>query len=395
VSFGPLTVLAPDLAWWPRLAAAGVGGDADAAGHRAGLLRDLVRRGAADPAVAAADALLYGEGDAWDRAGAARGVRAALEHDVAIVTAGLAEFAASEAARSDDAPALAELAPPPTGPLAEVTAALRGGEAAAAVVDRVLRHRREVGGGPLGRVRAARWDGVRLCGVARPAAPDLARLTGLERQVEALVRNTEAFLDGAPAMHALLYGPRGSGKSTVVRGLLPRYAERGLRLVELPAEALRDLPAVVERLRDRPERFLVFVDDLAFESGDVRYHPLKSLLEGSVAERPDNVRLYATSNRRHLVQERLRERPDPLDDDVHAWDTHHERLALSDRFGLVVTFPSTDRRRYLAIVRHLAARDGVAGDELETRADRFARDGNGYSGRTAQQFVDAARSGLA
>ncbi len=151
---------------------------------------------------------------------------------------------------------------------------------------------------------------------------------------------------------------------------------------------------MVSRLRDRPERFLLFVDDLSFEAGDAGYHPLKSLLEGSVAERPENVRLYATSNRRHLVQERLRDRPDPLDDDVHAWDTQHERLALADRFGLLVTFPSADRRRYLAIVRHLSARDGVDSDDLERRADLFARSGNGYSGRTAQQFVDAVRSGL-
>ena len=394
MSGGPLTLLAHDLPWWPSLRAVAVG-DGAVPTERATLLRELVARAVADPTVAVADALLYGESDAWARTEAAPGVRAALVHDVATILMDLAALAGEEGASSSGEPPLRELAPPPSGALAGLADALRRGEQAAALVERTLHHRRTSGGGPLGRVRAARWDGVRLHGVARPAAPDLGLLRGLDRQIDVLARNVEAFLDGAPAMHALLYGPRGSGKSTVVRGLLARYADRGLRLVELPAEELRDLPAVVEKLHGRPERFLLFVDDLAFESGDVRYHPLKSLLEGSVAERPDNVRLITTSNRRHLVQERMAERPDPLDDDVHAWDTHHERLALSDRFGLVVSFPSTDRRRYLEIVRHLAAEVGLADGELEGRADRFARAGNGYSGRTAQQFVDAARSGMA
>jgi hypothetical protein len=394
VSGGPLTLLAHDVPWWPSLRAV-VADDDGAPSERASLLRELVARAVADPSVAVADALLYGESDAWTCAQAAPGVRAALVHDVEVILTDLAALADTEAASVPGAPPLRELAPPPSGALAELSDAFRRGEPADALVERASHHRRTVGGGPLGRVRAARWDGERLHGVTRPAAPDLRLLSGLEGQIEALARNVEAFLDGAPAMHALLYGPRGSGKSTVVRGLLARYADRGLRLVELPAEELRDLPAVVEKLRGRPERFLLFVDDLAFESGDVRYHPLKSLLEGSVAERPDNVRLIATSNRRHLVQERMAERPDPLDDDVHAWDTHHERLALSDRFGLVVTFPSTDRRAYLRIVRHLAAEADLADGDLEGRADRFARAGNGYSGRTAQQFVDAARSGMA
>jgi predicted AAA+ superfamily ATPase len=392
VSDEPLYLLGADLPWWPRLRAAseraGTGDD------RAAALRALVEAEAADPWTAVADALLFGAADAWRRAERAPGVRAALAHDVGVLSADLARFAEAEG-RGADVPALAELAPAPDADVAELARRLRAGCDPGDVADRVIAYRRETGGGPLGRYRALRWDGVRLAGVARPVAPPLARLSGLEEQIEALATNTEAFLRGAPAMHALLYGPRGSGKSTVVRGLLGRYGDAGLRLVELPAEALRDLPAVVERLSDRPERFLLFVDDLAFEAGDAGYHPLKSLLEGSVAERPENVRLYATSNRRHLVQERLRDRPDPLDDDVHAWDTHHERLALADRFGLLVTFPSADRTRYLAIVRHVAERDGLRLGDLEVRADRFARAGNGYSGRTAQQFVDAARSGLA
>ena len=392
MSDAPLYLVGVDLPWWPRLRA--VSGREGTPDDRAGLLRALVDARAADPWTAAADALLFGAADAWRLAERAAGVRDALAHDVGVLIADLGRFEAAEAVRPEDAPALAELAPDPDADVAALARRLREGHDPSDVASRVMAYRREAGGGPLGRYRALRWDGVRLAGVARPVAPLLTRLTGLRTQIEALATNTEAFLRGAPAMHALLYGPRGSGKSTVVRGLLGRYGDAGLRLVELPAEALTDLPAVVGRLRDRPERFLLFVDDLAFEAGDARYHPLKSLLEGSVEDRPENVRLYATSNRRHLVQERLRDRPDPLDDDVHAWDTHHERLALADRFGLLVTFPSADRKRYLDIVRHVAERDGLRATDLEERADRFARAGNGYSGRTAQQFVDAARSGL-
>lgn len=371
---------------------------------RAELLAALLHARAADPWLGVADALLYGASDAWARADAAPGLAAWLVHDVATLAGWL--HAAAPAFAPPDAPPLADVAPAPgAGPVADVAAALRQAEPAA-VTETVRRWRRTHGGGPLARFRALRWDGSTLHGVPHPSTPDLAALVALERPIDAFVRNVEAFVGGRPAMDVLLYGPRGSGKSTVVRGVLPRFAERGLRLVEVHGEAVAHLGALADRLRGRPERFLVFVDDLAFEAGDAGYRPLKSVLEGGVAARPANVRLVVTSNRRHLLQERLRDRPDPLDDDVHAWDTQQERLALADRFGLVVTFPSADRRRYLEVVRGLLAQEGVAGApgdgdadpdgaDLEGRADRFAREGNGYSGRTARQFVDAWRAGLA
>lgn len=387
-----LYLLERDLPWWPALAAAAA--DAEGAPRsRASLLRALVDAHSADPATALADALLYGACDAWGRAPDAPGLRKALIADVAQVAQAIRRLA--EAPVAVDGVALARLAPAPTGEVADLRERLLDGTPAATIADRVLAWRRTHGGGPLGRFRALRWTRDGLVGVAHPATPSLERMVDLDAQLAPLVANTEAFLAGRPAMHALLYGPRGSGKSTVVRGLLTRFAPQGLRLVDVPAAALDQLPDLLDALRDRPERFLLFVDDLSFEAGDVRYHPLKSLLEGSVEARPDHVRLYATSNRRHLLQERLRDRPDPLDDDVHAWDTQNERLALADRFGLLVTFPSADRRRFLAIVRSLAARDGLPDDDLEARADRFARAGNGYSGRTAQQFLDAFQAGLA
>jgi predicted AAA+ superfamily ATPase len=295
-------------------------------------------------------------------------------------------------------PGLSELAEAEEGQGVELAGALRRAQAGEIELDALIEclwaHYRRCGVGELARYRAFRWVGGRLVGVPHPAGADLARLVDLSRPLEKLVRNTEAFLAGKPAQHALLYGPRGSGKSTSVRGLLHRYAERGLRLVELPVAALTALPEVVEAVREAPQHFILFVDDLSFEADDARYAPLKTLLEGSLVARSDNVLLYATSNRRHLLRERFSDRPDPLDDDVHAWDTQHERLALADRFGLLVTFPDATQQRYLRIVRALAECEGFEPGDLETRAIRFAEWGNGYSGRTAQQFIESVKAKL-
>ena len=218
---------------------------------------------------------------------------------------------------------------------------------------------RQNGAGDLARFPAFRWSGGALYGVSQPAWAEAERLVGLERQLERLDANTEAFLAGRGAQHTLLYGPRGSGKSTALRSLGGRYAEAGLRFVEVVPESLSELPTILETLRGRPHVYLLFVDDLSFEAGSRAYGPLKSLLEGALSGRPENALVYATSNRRHLVSERFSERPDPLNDDVHAWDTQHERLALADRFGLVLTFPDATQRRYLEIVRGLAEHDSA------------------------------------
>ena len=166
-------------------------------------------------------------------------------------------------------------------------------------------------------------------------------------------------------------------------------------MVELAAVELASLPDLVLELRTSPHRFIVFVDDLSFESGDTSYQPLKSILEGSLAAQPENVLIYATSNRRHLIKEQFSDRPDPLNDDVHRWDTQHEKLALSDRFGLTITFPNPSQKRYLEIVMGLATQEKLESDDLRQRAIRFADWGNGYSGRTAQQFIDSVKAGLA
>ncbi len=248
------------------------------------------------------------------------------------------------------------------------------------------------GTGKLAHYLAFRYLEGELVGIKHPPRSGFEGLLELERQIKLLSNNTKSFLEGKPALHTLLYGERGSGKSTAVRSLLTPYSDKGLRLVEIAPARLKGLSEVVESLRHHPHKYILFVDDLNFEADDKSYQPLKSLLEGSLIEPAKNILLYATSNRRHLIKERHSDRPDPLDDDVHAWDTFNERLALSDRFGLTITFPTTNQKRYLAIVRGLAAQEGVAFEDLEQKALHFAQWGNGYTGRTARQFVDHLHS---
>ena len=257
------------------------------------------------------------------------------------------------------------------------------------ILDLLLKIYSQQGAGILARYSAFRFEAGTWTGIEQPASYDLNKLVDLDMQLEKLSRNTERFLDGLAAQHTLLYGPRGTGKSTAVRGLLTRYAARGLRLVELPSSELTALPELSKKLAARAHHYLIFVDDLSFEPGDSAYHPLKTVLEGSLWAPPKNVLIYATSNRRHLITETFSDRPDPLNEDVHAWDTQNERLALSDRFGLTVTFPNASQRRYLRIVEGLLNNEQHSAENWRALAIRYADWGNGYSGRTARQFVDS------
>ena len=265
------------------------------------------------------------------------------------------------------------------------------------LVEHFARH----GAGSFGRHRAFRWEAGGLRAVERPDPVTLQGLVGYERERGPLVRNTERFLAGLPAHHALLYGLPGTGKSSTVKAILNEYADAGLRLVEVAKEDLGRLPRILEILRGRGGRFVLFVDDLSFEEHEVEYKALKALLEGSVEEPPGNVRLYATSNRRNLIRESFSERGDgaasPGSDDVHARDTMQEKLSLAARFGLRLTFPTPDQRRYLEIVSGLARARGIdlPADDLRERALVWDRWHAGRSGRTARQFVDELEAELA
>ena len=253
--------------------------------------------------------------------------------------------------------------------------------------------------------RAFRWDAAqgpgRLVPIESPLAFDLDDLIGVDRSVARLVGNTEQFLRGLPSNHVLLFGERGTGKSSAVRGLLDRFGADGLRLVEVQKEDLLRLPAVLAALRDAPFRFLIFADDLSFDEGESHYRELKAALEGSLSAPPENVRIVATSNRRHLLPERRAEnaavRVDE-DGEVRVGEALEEKLALSDRFGLVLGFYGFDQPTYLRIVAHWVDQAGldVPAELVREEALRWALDRSSRSGRTARQFVDdlAGRLGL-
>jgi predicted AAA+ superfamily ATPase len=256
------------------------------------------------------------------------------------------------------------------------------------------------------RAVAFRWDarrgGGRLRPIDRPQLFDLDDLVGVDRALDRLVANTEQFLAGLPFNHVLLHGERGTGKSSAVRGLLERYAERGLRIAEVHRADLLDLPDVLEILARAPQRFLVFCDDLSFDAGDPGYRELKAALEGSLAAPAANVCIVATSNRRHLIQERVADNAQiGLDaaGDLQVGETVDEKLALSDRFGLVIGFYPFDQDAYLEVVKHYAAKAGLETpwEELREEALRWALRRASRSGRCARQFVDdlAGRKALA
>lgn len=263
------------------------------------------------------------------------------------------------------------------------------------------------GAGLFGRFWAFRWvrgkDGGALEGIANPDPVGWADLVGYEKERAEIRQNTEKFLRGLPANNVLLYGARGTGKSSTVKGLLHLFGHRGLRLIELPKRYLNDYQELLKRVEDEPYKFIIFIDDLSFEADEVEYKELKGLLEGSLQARPANVLVYATSNRRHLVKEYFGDRdqagtspPSQMmgrtanGEEVRGGDTVQEKLSLAERFGLTVIFFSPDQEDYLSIVHELAARRGLDIEEGELRrlALRWALFQNGTSGRTARQFVD-------
>lgn len=233
----------------------------------------------------------------------------------------------------------------------------------------------------------------RLEPIVHPDLVELGDLFGLNREIGILDRNTRQFVRGMPANNVLIWGERGTGKSSVVKGLLARFASEGLRMIEVHRRDLTDLPEIVELLWDRPERFVLFCDDLSFMEDESVYLELKALLEGSLSARPDNVLVYATSNRRHLMPEKLADntfRFSPDDDEIHPQETVEEKVSLSDRFGLSIGFYRITQDTYFRIVRHLADERGLDLDAelLRRESLRWLQRASGRSGRVARQFVD-------
>lgn len=223
--------------------------------------------------------------------------------------------------------------------------------------------------------------------VRYPDTQRLSELYGYERERKAVIDNTLALLRGRPAQNVLLYGDAGTGKSSTVKAIVNEYADEGLRLIEVTKEQLRDIPHIIDSISKNPLKFILFIDDLSFSSDDDCFGALKATLEGSVSAREDNIAIYATSNRRHLVKESFSDREG---DDIHRNDTIQELISLSARFGLTVCFSKPDKKAYLNIVSELAKKRGIDmdADVLAVKAEAFALRGSGRSARTAKQFVN-------
>ena len=228
--------------------------------------------------------------------------------------------------------------------------------------------------------------------VAHPHPNRLADLQGIDDQKERVVANTRQFVAGRPANNVLLTGTRGSGKSSIVKAVLNEFSGRGLRLVEVDKDDLVDLPDIVDLVQGRKERFVIFCDDLSFEAGESGYKALKSILDGSVAAPPDNVLIYATSNRRHLMPEFFAENLETkhIGEEIHPGETTEEKISLSERFGLWVSFYPFDQDHYLAIVAHWLRTFGVDDAAIaaaEREALNWALSRGSRSGRVAWQFA--------
>ena len=218
----------------------------------------------------------------------------------------------------------------------------------------------------------------------------LADLRGIDRQIERVEQNTRQFLEARPANNVLLTGARGTGKSSIVKGLLNKYAKQGLRLIEVEKNDLVDLPQIVDQVAGRSERFLLFCDDLSFHGAEDGYIALKVALDGSISTTSENMLIYATSNRRHLMPEYMAENLETkyVGDEIHPGETVEEKISLSERFGLWVTFYPFDQDEYLAIVAHWLKTLGAKwSDAAREEALQWSLQRGSRSGRVAYQFA--------
>lgn len=262
--------------------------------------------------------------------------------------------------------------------------ALVATDSAEALFNGLVRHYTRFGYGESARYIAYKWDRG-LVGIEKPDPASLSRLFCLDWQKQELIDNTLSFLSGKPANNVLLYGNSGCGKSTLVKALLNAYYSEGLRLVQINKDDLQELPLLLSELKDKNFRYLVFLDDLSFEGDDYQYKALKTILEGGIEAQPANVLFYATSNRFHLVNETWEER---RGSDIHVSDTQNEKLSLSERFGIRISFLSPGQNDYLKIVEGLLTAEDIAfTSEIRAEALKWAGFYNGKSGRTATQFV--------
>ena len=257
-------------------------------------------------------------------------------------------------------------------------------------LNNIIEFYKQYGTGIFGEYRAFVWENedgeCYLRGVEAPDPVKLSDLVGYEDQKKKIIENTEQFLNGYNANNLLLYGQRGTGKSSTVKAIINEFYADGLRLIEVDKEKLVDFTKIIRILKNKNLKFIIFVDDLVFEDGEASYSALKTILEGGVENRSNNILIYATTNRKHLVKETFSERGD----EIYSIDSVEEKLSLSDRFGITVSFYSPDQKEYLAIIDGIAEarKIDVEKEYLHAEALKWVRYQNSRSPRTAKQFMN-------
>lgn len=254
---------------------------------------------------------------------------------------------------------------------------------------------KDFGVGKLGLHKAFRLEhknptqAVEIIPITRVAHVNLDDLIGYELEKKKLTDNTEAFLEGKPANNCLLFGDAGTGKSTCIKAILNQYYEKGLRIIEVYKHQFRDLSDVIAQIKNRNYKFIIYMDDLSFEDFEIEYKYLKAIIEGGLEKKPNNVLIYATSNRRHLIRESFNDKNE-YNNDLHTNDTVQEKLSLVSRFGITIYFGAPEKKEFQNIVLTLAKRQEIPlqEDEILAKANIWELQHGGHSGRTAQQFID-------
>ena len=257
-------------------------------------------------------------------------------------------------------------------------------ENAKELLDRLIMHYRKLGSGELGKYSAFKFDGE-LHGIKKFDDSSFDNLIGLEHQKKMLIDNTSALVNGKKANNVLLFGDRGTGKSSSVKALLNMFADDGLRLIEIPKTSISSIPKLMQTLGHRPHKYILFLDDLTFETHEAEYRALKIAMEGQLQASNDNVLIYATSNRRHLIRENWSDREGG---EVHLNDQLQETLSLSERFGISIVFSSPNQKEYLHIVGELLKKHGIEMDaDIEKKAVVWQMNYGSKNARCAKQFV--------
>lgn len=252
---------------------------------------------------------------------------------------------------------------------------------------------KEYGVGLLGLNKAFRIKNINnevmLAPITNTSDVVMSDIIGYESQKKKLIDNTEAFVAGRRANNVLLCGDSGTGKSTSIKAILNKYYPMGLRMIEIYKHQFKDLSAVIEMIKDRNYRFIIYMDDLSFEEFEIEYKYLKAIIEGGLESKPDNVLIYATSNRRHLIKETWKDRSD-MDDELHVSDTMQEKLSLASRFGLTIYYGRPAKKEFDDIVRGIAKKHpelDLSEEELLFEANKWSLSNGGFSGRVAEQMI--------